>query len=239
MLIEDAQVSFEDLVRYKHSTHVESADRVLDDLLAAVTEHGTAEVQEAAEILTQWDRKTDAESKGAVLFTVWAGRLGWEDFAIAWSAEAPLTTPDGLANPREAVKQLEVAAREVEQKYGRLDIPWGEVVRLRYADKDLPANGGPSDWGIFRQIAIAEDEDGKFRVVAGESYYAVVEFGPELRAEALLSYGNATQPGSPHQGDQLELFAKKQLRPVWRTRQEIEANLEKRETLPYTNSSRP
>lgn len=239
MLVEDAQISFEDLVKHKHSTRVESADRILDDLFAAVTEYGGEEVKEATEVLTQWDRKTDAESKGAVLFTVWAGKLSWEDLAVPWSAEAPLATPDGLANPREAVKQLEVAAREVEQRYGRLDIPWGEVVRLRYADKDLPANGGPSDWGIFRQLAIAEDEDGKFRVVAGESYYAAVEFGSELRAEALLSYGNATQPGSPHHGDQLELFAKKQLRPVWRTKKEIEANLEKRETLPFTSSSSP
>ena len=33
-----------------------------------------------------------------------------------------------------------------------------------------------------------------------------------------MSYGNATQPGSSHRGDQLELFAKKELRPAWRTR---------------------
>ncbi|HUV13762.1 MAG TPA: penicillin acylase family protein, partial [Acidobacteriota bacterium] len=111
------------------------------------------------------------------------------------------------------------------------DVPWGEVVRLRYADKDLPANGGPSNWGIFRQLEIVEDNDGKFKAVAGESYYAAVEFGPEVRAEALLSYGNATQPGSTHRGDQLELFVKQQLRPVWRTRQAIEANLEKREVI--------
>jgi acyl-homoserine-lactone acylase len=235
MLVEDAQISFEELIKYKHSTRAEAADRLLDDLVDAVTEYGTDKGKEAVEVLKRWDRKTEAESEGAVLFALWAGKLGWEDFAVAWSEEAPLTTPDGLADPEEAVKKFEAAASELELKYGRLDIPWGEVVRLRYADKDLPANGGPSDWGIFRQIAIAEDEDGKSKVVAGESYYAAVEFGPELRAEALLSYGNATQPGSPHHGDQLELFAKKQLRPVWRTRQEIEANLEKREVVPFPN----
>jgi acyl-homoserine-lactone acylase len=32
-------------------------------------------------------------------------------------------------------------------------------------------------------------------------------------------------------GDQLRLFAEKKLKPVWRTRAEIEAHLEKKETL--------
>jgi acyl-homoserine-lactone acylase len=46
-----------------------------------------------------------------------------------------------------------------------------------------------------------------------------------------VTYGNASQPGSPHVGDQLVLAAKGELRPVWRTREEIEANLELRESL--------
>ncbi len=44
----------------------------------------------------------------------------------------------------------------------------------------------------------------------------------------LLSYGNASQPGSPHAGDQLELVSQEKLRPAWRTRAEVEANLELR-----------
>lgn len=67
--------------------------------------------------------------------------------------------------------------------------------------------------------------------VGGDSFVAAVEFPDPARARALLAYGNATQPGSPQAGDQLELFAKKELRPVWRTREEIEAHLERREVL--------
>jgi len=47
----------------------------------------------------------------------------------------------------------------------------------------------------------------------------------------LLTYGNASQPGSPHVGDQLALFARKEMRQAWRTREEIEAHLEARELL--------
>ena len=65
--------------------------------------------------------------------------------------------------------------------------------------------------------------------MSGDSYVAAIEFGKKVRAKTLISYGNSSQPESPHVGDQLELFSKKELRPVWRTRKEIEANLEKRE----------
>jgi acyl-homoserine-lactone acylase len=42
----------------------------------------------------------------------------------------------------------------------------------------------------------------------------------------VIGYGNASQPGSPHRTDQLPLLARKQLRPVWLTREEVLAHLE-------------
>jgi acyl-homoserine-lactone acylase len=48
---------------------------------------------------------------------------------------------------------------------------------------------------------------------------------------ALTAYGNSSQPGSRHVDKQLQLFAKKQLRPVWRTKEEITAHLEKRKVF--------
>ena len=68
-------------------------------------------------------------------------------------------------------------------------------------------------------------------VDGGDSYVAAVEFGDPVRAQVLLTYGNASQPGSPHVGDQLALSANGEMRTVWRTREEIEANLEAREVL--------
>ncbi len=68
-------------------------------------------------------------------------------------------------------------------------------------------------------------------VDGGDSYIAAVEFADPVRAQALVSYGNASQPDSPHAGDQLALAAKGELRPVWRTRDEITAHLEAREVI--------
>jgi acyl-homoserine-lactone acylase len=60
---------------------------------------------------------------------------------------------------------------------------------------------------------------------------AAVEFGETVRAQVLMTYGNASQPGSPHLGDQLVLSVKGEMRTPWRTREEIEANLEAHDEL--------
>jgi acyl-homoserine-lactone acylase len=235
MLAEDDSITFDELVDYKLSSRMELADRILDDLAAAVEAHGGDLAKRAREVLDEWDRAADAESRGAVLFARFVEELmrrgGSRVFAESWSADRPRTTPDGLADPAAAVRALEKAARAVVEDHGALDVPWGEVYRLRQGDRDLPANGGPGQLGIFRVVSYRRDDDGRFRATGGDSYVACIEFSDPVRARALLSYGNSSQPGSPHNGDQLEIFARKELRPVWRTRAEIEKHLEKREDL--------
>jgi acyl-homoserine-lactone acylase len=234
LLRDDDSITFEELVTYKHSTRLRLAERLLDDLAAAVEAHGSERARRALEVLAAWDRTAEAESRGGVLFAAFYHRLadgGKDPFAVPWSESDPLTTPDGLADPAAAAAALDAAAEEVERDHGALDVAWGEVHRLRRGGRDLPGNGGPGDLGIFRVVAYQPGEDGEAQAVHGDSYVAVVEFGEPLRARALLSYGNSTQPGSPHDGDQLELFARKELRPVWRSRAEIEAHLEERETF--------
>ncbi len=234
--LSDTSVSLDELVQYKHSTHMGLADRMVPELLGAARSRGDADARKAADVLEKWDRNTDAESRGAVLFEAWVQT--WltmgkgHAFARPWRLDSALTTPSGLADPALAATALGTAAKVVEKKYGALDVPYGDVNRLRYGGKDLAGNGGPGDpFGIFRVAYYAEDKDGKNKMVAGDTYYQAVEFANPVRAKVLIAYGNSTQPGSPHIGDQLELFAKKQMRDAWRTRKDVEANLESREII--------
>jgi acyl-homoserine-lactone acylase len=65
----------------------------------------------------------------------------------------------------------------------------------------------------------------------GDSYVAVIEFGKKVKAQVLLSYGNASNPDSKHFGDQLQLLSEKKLRTALLTREDILKNIEKREIL--------
>lgn len=232
MLASDSKISFEEMIAYKHSTRMELADRILDDLIPEVKKNGNELAKRAANILSAWDRQANADSRGAVLFTFWVNAMDLDKtFSKPWSEKSPRTTPDGLVNPQNAVATLETVAAKVEKTYGALDVLWGDVFRLKSGNVDLPANGGDGELGIFRTLYFAPSKDGKFESVAGDSYVAAVEFSNPTKAMVLTSYGNATQPESSHVSDQLPLFAKKQLRPVWRTRKEILDHLEERKVF--------
>ena len=231
MVSHTSSISFQDLIDIKHNTGMEAADRFLDDLLLAVEKFPDSICLEAADVLRAWDRKTETESKGAVLFASWWNRVTPSLFAEPWNPKDPFNTPKGLGNEEKAVELLAKTASDLLTRQGSLDISWGELYRLRINDIDLPANGGPGDYGIFRTLYFVEDSDHKNRAIAGETFVAVVEFGEKVNANVLLGYGNATQPGNPHMGDQLGMLSEKKMRPALLTKEQILPFLEKREIL--------
>jgi acyl-homoserine-lactone acylase len=241
LLSSDDSITFEELEQYKNSTFSELTNAVLDDLIAAARDEKYADndlLQRSADVLEAWDRHTDADSVGAALFTAWAlaypARLGFGVFDVQWDINDPLNTPRGLSDPDAAVEALIEVATQLEAARligGGIDVPYGDAFRMRVGDYDLPASGGFDVVGTFRTLTFAQDSDLRFKAVAGESYIALVEFSDPIRAKVLLTYGNSTQPGSPHVGDQLEVFAANEFRDAWRTREDIEANLEDRWVL--------
>jgi len=232
MLKEDPKISFAEMIDYKHSTHVELADRVLDDLITLARSSETELTQQAADVLAKWDRKADADSRGAVLFATWRQLVDRKRlFAVPWSQDAPLTTPKGIGDPINAITALTKAAETVRLAYGSLDVAWSQVFRLKSGEVDVPANGADDSLGVFRNVWFAPQSDGRWQAVGGDSFVAAIEFSQPVKARVLTTYGNATQSHSQHRTDQLQLFANKQLRPVWRSRPEIEAHLTERQTF--------
>lgn len=238
LLRADTSITFDELVAYKHDTRVEMADRVLEELLPLAEASADSLVRAAGRVLAGWDRRVDADSRGAMLFrefmrnwtspgsiaTGWVNAPEWRE---PWSAEAPAATPRGIADPGAAEAALARAARRVVERWQALDVAWGDAVRLRRGEIDLPASGASGDpMGVFRVAEFdPRVEEGPYSVVAGDSFYFVVEFTPDgPRAEGLLAYGNASWADSPHWGDQLELFARQELRPMWTRRADVEAN---------------
>ena len=232
LLAEDTSLTFDEFIQNKLSTRMELADRLLDDLQLAVAKYGSDKGKKAISVLSNWDRCADNDSRGAILFSRWIQELRRQSngnpFVESWDQKEPLTTPRRLSNPEQAAKILETAADAVEKEFGKLDIAWGEIHRLRDQGVDLPANGGSGDLGIFRVTGFDKASDGKFVARSGDGYVAAIEFSKPVRAMALLTYGNSSQPGSSHRTDQLFYYSRKELRAVWRSRSEIEAHLEER-----------
>jgi acyl-homoserine-lactone acylase len=230
MLRSDTSVTYEELIAMKHNTRLETADRFLDDLLAAVKQYPDTAAARAAAVLQQWDRSADSASTGLILFTRWYDKLTESSFRAPWNPARPVETPNGLKDPAGAVRLLAASATEVQQQYGRLDIPWGNVARFRFNGHDYAGNGGNGRYGIFRVVNFSQEKNGLMGV-GGDSWVAVLSFGKQLKAQVLLSYGNATQPGNKHLGDQLQLLSEKKLRTPWLEKPDIMQHLEEKEIM--------
>jgi acyl-homoserine-lactone acylase len=234
MLNEDGKISYEQLVAKKHSTRMELADKVLPDLIAAAKAPGApAMAATAAAALEAWDRNTDVDSRGGVLFQLFVNQYLNQGMAakmrVKYDPARPLESAYGLADPTAAVAALAAAAEECQRLYGSLDVKWGDVYRFASGKADLPGNGGAGGSGLFRTVAFSRRVGNKYYAANGETIVCAIEFAKTQRANCVLGYGNATQPGSPHLEDQLPLMVQKALHPVWRDKRDVEANLEKRE----------
>jgi acyl-homoserine-lactone acylase len=216
----DRRLSLEDVMALKHSMKMILADRVKDELVAAVrARQGAAEIRDAIELVARWDNTVGKESRGGALFELWSQRYfatteGALQYRLPWSREDAMRTPRGIGSPESAVAAFEWAVQEARTRWGSWDVAWGEVHRVRAEGMDLPVGGCSSALGCFRRLDYRRDEDGKYAVNNGDAWVLAVEFGEVPRAYSVLAYGNSNRPASPRYYDQAEMFAQERMKPV-------------------------
>ena len=232
LLNDGKKLTFDDFVQRKLETRSLMADRTLPELIPLAKASDDPELRAAAALLEGWDRRFEPEARGALLFETWAqtfapGRSSdYRNFARQWSLDEPLDTPSGFKDPAQALAMLKTAIGKTRQLYGAVDRPYGEVSRFHIDGVNLPANGGLGATGVFRTITWGPMKNGERVPIHGETWVSMVEFGTPMKAVGLMSYGNSSQPGSPHRSDQLPYLASKTFRTLWIDRADIEKNLE-------------
>jgi acyl-homoserine-lactone acylase len=237
LLMSKPKLSFDDFIELKMTTRSLMADRLLDPLLAAAASNDHPLVRQAVTLLKAWDHDYNNGSQAALLFEIWAGKfagpqfLGTDNFSTPWTLINPLDTPMGIKDPAKAVAMLEAAAQETIATYGSLDRPFGDVSRFHLGDVNVPGNGGFGNMGIFRVITWSPLQNGERTPLHGETYISMIEFSKPMKAMGLMTYGESSQPGSKHRGDQLSLLSKKQLRPLWLTRADVEQYMEEKKSF--------
>jgi penicillin amidase/acyl-homoserine-lactone acylase len=173
--------------------------------------------REGIDLLRRWDFGTDIGNPAAA--------LGLMTLRPRDDDQLPTVSRGDL------VLRLEESARRLQERFGRLDVPFGEVHRLRRGELDLPVGGGPD---TLRAIFARESTDGRYVASSGDSHILMATWDREgqLTARSITPYGSATlDRRSKHFADQAELFARGELKPVWRTEAEVRAHLE-REYVP-------
>lgn len=194
---------------------------VMPDLLAACTlQPPAADARDGCNALRGWDRTSEPGARGAHLF-----REFWRTarsipgvHRTAFDPASPMTGPAGLKmdDPAVAAKvweSLAGAVKKVRDAGFALDAPLASVQRPAITDALIGLHGGDEIEGVLNNLgdrgAPGIGKNG-IRIDYGTSYVQTVTFdarGPV--AQALLTYGQSTDPASPHSTDQMKLFALK------------------------------
>ena len=96
--------------------------------------------------------------------------------------------------------------------FGKIDILLGELQRHTRVNFDLPVSGLTD---MIAPSYVVDDDNGKFRVVSGESYIMLTRYSKTgVDIETVIPYGNSNDPSSPHFTDQMQLYVDKRLKEM-------------------------
>ena len=221
-----------DLQDLAFANRIYAAELVLPEFLPRCQSSPDAVVLAACNALAAWDRRANLDSRGAVLF-----REFWNEAAgIANLWQVPLNPADPVNTPRSlspaTTPALLAGLKAAAQRLLALNIPLDGRLGDYQGDTRngvrVPVHGGIGDIdGSYNSIHMRTGlQAGGYHDIAwGTSYVQTVTFdnaGPI--AYAMLLYGQSVDPKSPHYGDQVPLYSRKQWPQLPFTQNEIQAD---------------
>lgn len=179
-------------------------------------------------LLRGWNRRWSATSEALTLAVFW-GDLLWPE-AEEIARKEGLSVWEAMASriaPRRKLEVLAQASDRLQVDFGNRKVPWGEVNRFQRRTGDIrqdfsdaaPSLAAPfpsARWGALASFGARRPEGQKrFYGSSGNSFVAVVEFGPRVRARAVTAGGASSSPLSKHFTDQAPRYLSGDLRQVY------------------------
>lgn len=235
LLSRPGKLSLETLHALAYDPHLPLFDDLIDGLGAGrVPAHLAGPVA----LLRRWDRNWAADSTAMTLANYWGDEL---ESAVRARMPAHANVFAEMRASSDAVR-LSALGRAVDRMtsdWGSWQVPWGEVNRYQRtspaivqqfddAKPSLPVVFASARWGSLASFG-ARQYPGTRRWygTSGNSFVAVVEFGPKVRAMAVSSGGASGRAGSPHFNDQAELYASGKLREVYFYQSDLAGHIER------------
>jgi acyl-homoserine-lactone acylase len=193
------------------------------------------------EALRGWDLRYSVSSVPTSLAVYW----GQDMVANAGPRARAQGTPvvdfiTANLTSEERLGSLERASSKLEADFGTWQTPWGEINRFQRISGDVeqqyddrkpsyPVAFTSASWGALASFGmVAKQKTKRIYGDRGNSFVAVVEFGPRVRAKSILAGGQSSDPKSPHFSDQAEMYSRGEFKDVLFYKEDIEKHLERK-----------
>jgi acyl-homoserine lactone acylase PvdQ len=195
---------------------------------------------EQVDLLRHWDLKWGVDSVATSLAIYWGQELNSRLSRAAHEAGLRVEEYAGTnASAQQLLEALAAASERLTADFGTWKTPWGEINRFQRLSGDVvqPFNdaqpsipvGFPSaNWGSLASFG-ARPYPGtkKWYGTSGNSFVAVVEFGPRVHARAVTAGGESGHPNSPHFNDEAGRYSTGALRDVYFYKDQLQGHTER------------
>ncbi len=183
-------------------------------------------------VLKNWDYQCSEKSIATTLAIEWGQKLlpaiqrtKIEDDDEADQVEKTLYFVKN-APANDLLSPLLETLKELNTKFGRWQVAWGEINRFQRISSDidqkyddskpsLPVAFASSVWGMLPSYTSRySPQTNKRYGVNGNSFVCAVEFGEKVKAKSLLAGGQSGNPTSTHFADQAEMYTKGKFKEV-------------------------
>jgi acyl-homoserine-lactone acylase len=193
------------------------------------------------ELLRTWDYRWGLDSAPTSLAVFWGEAL-WA-VASPPANDADMSVWDYIAErttDAQKLAALGAASQRLTQDFGSSVVPWGEINRFQRNDgaivqrfddskSSIPVPFTSSRWGSLASFgATRYPGTRRYYGTSGNSFVAVVEFGPTVRALAVTAGGESGDPASKHFVDEAQRYVGGNLRPVYFYPADLAAHTERR-----------
>ncbi|KIC02187.1 penicillin amidase [Flavobacterium sp. JRM] len=210
----------------------------------SLTDLEFSDLSEPIAILKNWDYYARENSIATTLAVEWAYKLDpiiQKAYINEGEADQVENTKKFAKNATDSqlIPQLQATIKELKDKWGTWQVPWGDINRfqrlsgdlnLTYNDSQasLPIGYGPGSWGSLPSFKSSFQKNTKKRYgYNGNSFVCAVEFGTKVKAKSLLAGGNSGDVKSKHFYDQAEMYQKGQFKDVLFYKEDVEKNAER------------
>lgn len=196
-------------------------------------------------VLKQWDYKSRENSIATTIAIEWGQKLipAIQGVVAMEDEETDIVQKTNFfaanAKPEQLLIPLYQTILELQHKFGKWQLTWGEVnrfqrispdVQLHFDDNEpsVPVGFASSLWGqLPAYVSIPFPNTKKRYGVHGNSFICAVEFGPRIKAKSLLAGGESGHMNSRHFKDQQEMYAKGEFKEVRFYREDVEKYAER------------
>jgi acyl-homoserine-lactone acylase len=187
-----------------------------------------AKLAEPVAALRAWDDRWSATSVETSLAVGWGEAL-WAKTA-ADAKKAGMHVDDYMAEratPAQKLDALAESADRLTQDFGTWRTPWGQINRFQRVNDDIvphfddaqpsiPVPFASAQWGSLASFGAKRYPDTKkYYGSSGNSFVAVIEFGPRIHARAVTAGGESGDPKSKHFADEAGRYASGDFREVY------------------------